>query len=117
MTFTLLNRAHKKTRSVVERGIGQLKRRFHVLHGEIRLEPPLKVCKVVEVCALLHNICKNMNIQMPPEDHDAAAGEYEIEVDDVAPDGDANLPLPHVPGRQLHEGRQYRDHFCNLYFK
>uniref|UniRef100_A0AAZ1XDW7 Putative nuclease HARBI1 n=1 Tax=Oreochromis aureus TaxID=47969 RepID=A0AAZ1XDW7_OREAU len=31
--------AHKTTRAVVERGIGQLKRRFHVLHGEVRLRP------------------------------------------------------------------------------
>ncbi|KAI2648143.1 hypothetical protein H4Q32_018159 [Labeo rohita] len=34
-----INYTHKKTRSVVERGIGQMKRRFHVLHGEIRLTP------------------------------------------------------------------------------
>ncbi|XP_048879280.1 putative nuclease HARBI1 [Brienomyrus brachyistius] len=44
------NKAHKKTRSVVERGIGQLKRRFHVLHGEVRLSPA-KVCKVITACA------------------------------------------------------------------
>ncbi|XP_059380106.1 putative nuclease HARBI1 [Carassius carassius] len=40
------NRAHKKTRAVVEQGIGQLKRRFHILHGEVRLAPG-KVCKVI----------------------------------------------------------------------
>ncbi|KAK0133930.1 hypothetical protein N1851_030516 [Merluccius polli] len=33
------NIAHKNTRNLVERGIGQMKRRFHVLHGEIRLSP------------------------------------------------------------------------------
>jgi hypothetical protein len=30
------NRAHKKTRCLVERVIGTWKRRFHVLHSEIR---------------------------------------------------------------------------------
>uniref|UniRef100_A0AAZ1XA43 Putative nuclease HARBI1 n=1 Tax=Oreochromis aureus TaxID=47969 RepID=A0AAZ1XA43_OREAU len=56
------NRAHKTTRAVVERGIGQLKRRFHVLHGEVRLRPE-KVSKVIIACAILHNICGST----PPE--------------------------------------------------
>lgn len=51
----------------MECGIGQLKRRFGVLHGEIALKPE-KVCKVVLVCAVLHNICKQLNIQMPLQD-------------------------------------------------
>ncbi|XP_052000928.1 putative nuclease HARBI1 [Xyrauchen texanus] len=55
------NRAHKKTRSVVERGIGQLKLSFHVLHSEIRLSPE-KTGKVLTVCALLHNLCRQRNI-------------------------------------------------------
>ncbi|KAK0152142.1 putative nuclease HARBI1 [Merluccius polli] len=33
------NIAHKNTQNVVERGIGQMKRRFHVLHGKICLSP------------------------------------------------------------------------------
>jgi len=37
-------RAHKVTRAKVERGIGQLKRRFGVLHGEIRMKPE-KACR------------------------------------------------------------------------
>uniref|UniRef100_A0A3B4GB47 DDE Tnp4 domain-containing protein n=1 Tax=Pundamilia nyererei TaxID=303518 RepID=A0A3B4GB47_9CICH len=49
------NRAHKTTRAVVERGIGQLKRRFHVLHREVQLRPE-KVSKVIIACAILHNI-------------------------------------------------------------
>ena len=40
------NRSHKRTRCLVERGIGQLKRRFHCLHQELRVQPPRasKVC-------------------------------------------------------------------------
>uniref|UniRef100_A0A8C2BNU1 Putative nuclease HARBI1 n=1 Tax=Cyprinus carpio TaxID=7962 RepID=A0A8C2BNU1_CYPCA len=63
------NRAHKTTRAVVERGIGQLKRRFHVLHGEVRLRPE-KVSKVIIACAILHNICKVRQIAEPLEDGD-----------------------------------------------
>ncbi|XP_053389553.1 putative nuclease HARBI1 [Mercenaria mercenaria] len=40
----VLTTAHKITRSKVERGIGQLKRRFEVLHGEIRMKPE-KACR------------------------------------------------------------------------
>lgn len=57
-----------------------------------------------------------MNIQMPQEDHDAAADDNEMD-DDVAPSGNANPLTPDIPGRQLHEGYQYRDDFCNWYFK
>jgi hypothetical protein len=65
--------AHKKTRSVVERGIGQLKRRFHVLHGEIRI-CPYKPCKVIIACCILHNICKARLIPRPHGGGDDAAG-------------------------------------------
>ncbi|XP_052783197.1 putative nuclease HARBI1 [Mya arenaria] len=48
--------SHKTTRSRVEKAIGQLKRRFGVLHTEITLSPE-KACKVVIACAVLHNLC------------------------------------------------------------
>ncbi|XP_052799501.1 putative nuclease HARBI1 [Mya arenaria] len=38
------NRSHKVTRALAERGIGQLKRRFGILHREIILQP-IKVCR------------------------------------------------------------------------
>ena len=53
----------------MERGIGQLKRRFHVLHSEVRLEPQ-KTCKVILACAVLHNICKLRNIALPDAEDD-----------------------------------------------
>ena len=100
-------RAHKKTRSVVERGIGQLKRRFRVLHGEIRVTPPAKVCKIIEVCAMLHNICKERNIQMPAEE-------------DIMLEEDDPQPVEQQPQRAAErprEGLQYRDEFVHLHFK
>lgn len=44
------NRAHKKTRSKIERVFGIWKRIFAVLHQEIRLNPQ-KTCKIVTACA------------------------------------------------------------------
>ncbi|XP_045121818.1 putative nuclease HARBI1 [Portunus trituberculatus] len=99
------NRAHKRTRCIVERGIGQLKRRFHVLHGEIRVDP-IKTSKIVMVCAALHNLCKEMNLQLPDDEHD----EYEdqpLEANPVQP-----LQLGH-----LQNGVLVRDHFINLHFR
>ncbi|XP_048740865.2 putative nuclease HARBI1 [Ostrea edulis] len=49
------NSAHCKTRSTIERVFGWWKRRFHVLHGEIRMKPG-KVCRVIGACAILNNI-------------------------------------------------------------
>ncbi|WAR31749.1 HARB1-like protein [Mya arenaria] len=61
--FKLFYSAHKTTRSRVERGIGQLKRRWGILNGEIGLKPE-KACKVIIACAVLHNICKRRNIPL-----------------------------------------------------
>lgn len=97
----------------MERGIGQLKRRFHVLHDEVRLSPPVKVCKVVHVCGMLHNICKERNIPIPFDGADAAAaaGAANARQAEEVP---VVLPLP-AGHRNL--GRMYRDAFCNLHFK
>lgn len=51
------NRAHGTTRAVVERAIGQLKRRFHCLHAELRMKPE-RCCTVILACCVLHNIAK-----------------------------------------------------------
>lgn len=77
-------RAHKTPRCIVERGIGQSKRRFHVLHGEVRLGPT-KTCRVICVCAMLHDLCKERNIPFHDEadddDNNQEAEEEKLEVD------------------------------------
>ncbi|XP_048852793.1 putative nuclease HARBI1 isoform X2 [Brienomyrus brachyistius] len=103
------NRAHKKTRSVVERGIGQLKRRFHVLHGEVRLSPA-KVCKVITACAVLHNICKVRQIPEPLESSHGNSDE-----------GDCNEydeDIQFTQGRDMSQsGLRHRAQFTNLHFR
>jgi hypothetical protein len=49
------NRTHKKTRCLVERAIGQWKRRFNCLHGKLRYTPN-KACAIISACAMLQNI-------------------------------------------------------------
>ncbi len=53
----------------MERGIGQLKRRFHVLHGEIR-QSPEHASRIIMACGILHNICKARNIPLLDDDGD-----------------------------------------------
>ena len=49
-------RAHKHTQNVVERGIGQMKRRFHVLHGEIRLTPEMMMMMMMMAINMTMNL-------------------------------------------------------------
>ncbi|XP_045116297.1 uncharacterized protein LOC123507444 [Portunus trituberculatus] len=86
------------------RGIGQLN--FHMLHSEIRVGPPSKVCQIVEVCALLHNICKARNIIFPEEEEHLAAAE----------DGGNEERLLAQKVQSRHEVILYRDEFVVLHF-
>ena len=58
------------TRCTVERCIGVLKRRWHCLHGEIRLATR-RVCKVITACVVLHNRARSLRLA-PPEGEEAA---------------------------------------------
>ena len=61
------NSAHTKTRVVIEQTYGRWKRRFHVLHSEIRMAPE-KVCLIIGACAVLHNIAVLLNEPMDDAD-------------------------------------------------
>ena len=60
------NRAQKVTRSTIERTFGILKRRFHILHSEVRMSPD-RVCTIIAACCVLHNIAIDNN---EPEDEE-----------------------------------------------
>ncbi|XP_033763297.1 putative nuclease HARBI1 [Pecten maximus] len=100
---TRYNSAHKTTRCIVERAIGQWKRRFHVLHGEVRLRPE-RASKVITACGILHNIAKLLN--MPQHDDIEDDGD-----DDNDEDGDANN-INDNPA----DGRAYRTHIVSTHF-
>ena len=63
------NAAHCRTRTTIERVFGWWKRRFHVLHSEIRMKPA-KVCKIIGACAILHNIALSLREEMEDDDDD-----------------------------------------------
>ncbi|XP_026090023.1 putative nuclease HARBI1 [Carassius auratus] len=71
------NNAHSRTRSVVERAIGQLKCRWRCLDrtGGMLLYRPDKVCRIVLACGVLHNVAHRHGIPLgevaaPPDDPD-----------------------------------------------
>ncbi|XP_062605623.1 putative nuclease HARBI1 [Saccostrea cucullata] len=49
------NLAHCRTRVTIEQTFGILKKRFHSLHCGLRTKPE-RACRIVTVCAILHNI-------------------------------------------------------------
>lgn len=49
------NSSHKKTRVLIEQVFGRWKRRFAILHGEVRVKFE-RVPMLIACCALLHNI-------------------------------------------------------------
>lgn len=93
------NVAHKKTRCVIERAFGMWKRRFHVLHSEIRMSP-IRACRVIAACAVLHNIAKSRN-----DDEDFDDDEISDDEDDIPP-----------PGRTRQAMNTYRNHFAQKHF-
>ena len=91
-----LNNAHTRTRVVTEQAFGWWKRRFHLLHSEIRMKPE-KVCMVIGAYAVLHNIAI---LRKEPLDGHAEA--------DDQPDL--------ICYRGPEDGKVTRDHICNNFF-
>ncbi|RUS71393.1 hypothetical protein EGW08_020848 [Elysia chlorotica] len=83
------NLAHRQTRVTVERCIGVLKRRFHSLHTELRLEPAV-ASRVVYACCMLHNKATMLGLN-----------DDEPIVEGPAPD---NLPEPGVRDNDVNGG-------------
>ena len=90
------NKAHVSTRVAVEQAFGWWKRRFHVLHSEIRMKPE-KTCLVIGACAVLHNIAIQRN---EPIDHQVQADEQPAVVAYHGPEN----------------GKAIRDHICDTFF-
>ena len=92
------NRAHKTTRCIIERTFGLLKRRFHILHSEVRMAPD-RVCTIVVACFVLHNIAVNLR---------------EPEVDDVNIDNEDCDVQEQYHGPE--NGNAVRKHITDTFF-
>ncbi|XP_052762027.1 putative nuclease HARBI1 [Mya arenaria] len=92
---TRFNRAHCRSRVVIERTFGRWKRRFSVMCKKVR-KTPAQACREIVACAALHNIAMLF-------------GEPDVD------DGDVDeLPLiPYVGGEN---GFAIRDHIAQAYF-
>ena len=73
------NGAHKTTRCIIERSFGVLKRRFHILHCEIRMAPD-RACTMIVACFVLHNIA--VSLREPEVDDHFDVDEDEFDVHD-----------------------------------
>ncbi|CAC5417874.1 HARBI1 [Mytilus coruscus] len=58
-----------------ERVFGWWKRRFHVLHGEVRMKPA-KVRRIIGACAILHNIA--IMLREPMEDDESGENQEDV---------------------------------------
>ena len=92
------NRAHRRTRVLIEQTFGRWKRRFHLLNSEVRMHPE-KVCQLIGACAILQNIAIAFNEPMEDEEGD----------EDDEPD------VQEYQG--LARDRLIRDHIANTFFK
>ncbi|XP_072169737.1 putative nuclease HARBI1 [Diadema setosum] len=93
-------KSHRRTRSLVERGIGQLKRRFHCLHEELRVHPS-QASKIIASCAVLHILAKDMG--MP-------------DVADILP-AYPQRPLEVHAGNNAARAQEYRRHIIQAHFR
>ena len=90
------NKAHTCTRVAIEQAFGWWKRRFHLLHSEVRMSPE-KTCQLIGACAVLHNIAVLRNEP----------------IDGLLPDEDQPDIAPyHGP----ENGKAVRDYICNTFF-
>lgn len=98
------NRAHKITRSTIERCNGMLKHIFRCLLGERKLRySPEKVGTIINACAVLFNLLIRAGI------------EHNIELNILNPDvGD--IVGHNVNNPILNEGRRTRQQVVNRYF-
>uniref|UniRef100_A0A8C1XYL4 Putative nuclease HARBI1 n=1 Tax=Cyprinus carpio TaxID=7962 RepID=A0A8C1XYL4_CYPCA len=71
------NTAHTKTRNVIERCFGVLKRRFHCLHAELKMKPE-KVCNIICACVVLHNMARDL--ALPDLEDDQICEEPTLEI-------------------------------------
>ena len=92
------NEALGKTRVKIEQSFGIFKRRFHLMHSEIRMDP-IKVSQLVGACAVLHNIAIRRNDVYDPREN---------LLENDQPD------VPPYDGPE--DGLKIRDYICQHYF-
>ena len=90
------NRLFCCERTIIERVIGQLKRRFSILKSEVRIATD-RIPSVIVACAVMHNVAKRLGDEAPEEE-----GEQNLleDPDDEAEDQEDIAPNIRQLGQQ-----------------
>ena len=106
------NTSHKRTRQVIERAFGLLKQRFRCLDksGGNLTYTPVKCCKIVISCFILHNIC--VRNSLPVED-DTSDDEMNDDANERAPEDNA---MQQYDAQDAADGLVLRRNLVNQYF-
>lgn len=91
----LYNRVHSKERVVIERAFGQLKNRFPILKGKVRLKTD-RIPTIIICCFVLHNVAKFLK--------DADYDEFYFE---------ENTPIPSRLRENLSQGQNRRNEIAH----
>ncbi|XP_060759492.1 putative nuclease HARBI1 [Neoarius graeffei] len=91
------NAAHCSTRNTIERAFGVLKRRFHCLHGELRMIPD-RVCNIVCATVVLHNMARDLQLPDPEEEEGVVHHNVEDREDEEDQQGAGRFIFNCIPG-------------------
>lgn len=94
------NLAHKKTRAIIECAFGMLKKRFRILHDEMRVDPE-KAPLLILAAMILHNIALDM--RMPDFDEETLTSTVAV-------------PSDPAPSRAQENGMAMRQHIADAFF-
>ena len=104
---TAYNKLLTKERVIIERVFGMWKRRFPILHGEVRIKSK-RVPSLVITFAVLHNIGKYLN-----DDGPEMEDEVEEDEEEDMNDGD---DVEGTDAQERRAGRQKRDELYSIKF-
>lgn len=107
------NRRQMSCRALIERCNGILKMRFRCLlkHRVLHYTPQV-ACKIINACAVLHNICIENNVPLP---HDEQQNEWQDDLFNQCAPGD-NEEIRNIVNPELAAGKRLRRKLINNYF-
>ena len=89
------NQVFTKERVIIERCFGQLKKRFPMLAGVVRIATK-RIPKFIVACVVLHNVSKYLNDELPEEINPESIEEPLVETDAEEPRVETDHDEPHV---------------------
>ena len=84
--------------------IGQLKHCFYVLKREAPIKDPVMMAKLIQVCAMMHNMCNMADDDYDDLDEDETGQIFiqpELEIYEQQKDSEVSFGRPRVPNRVL----------------